>query len=84
MVHRRGLGSGNITAAVGERDKGEGEKRRSQRSGAVVGGGQWIQIWAWAGVLFWPVVSGWTWRWVFVWEVAASSDVGSGLGSHSF
>jgi hypothetical protein len=32
----------------GERDRGEGEKRRSWRSGAVVGGGQWIQIWAWA------------------------------------
>jgi hypothetical protein len=36
MVHRRGLGSGNIIAAAGGRDKGEGEKRRS---GAMVGGG---------------------------------------------
>jgi hypothetical protein len=32
------------------------------------------------GVRFWQVVSGWTWRWVFAWEVAACFGVGSGLG----
>jgi hypothetical protein len=32
------------------------------------------------GVRFWPVVSGWTWRRVFAWEVATCFGVGSGLG----
>jgi hypothetical protein len=49
MVHWIGLSSGNIIAAAGERDRGKGEKWRSWRSGAMVGGGQWIRIWAWVG-----------------------------------
>jgi hypothetical protein len=32
------------------------------------------------GVCFWPVVLGWTWRWVSAWEVATCSGVGNGLG----
>jgi hypothetical protein len=46
-------------------------------------GGRWavdLNLGMGGGVRFWPVVSGWTWRWVSAWEVVACSGIGSGLG----